>query len=163
MEPVLAVDKRPGDPDDPVVCLDEPRVPWVKEGRPVVPARPGRIERYDVEYERHGVAHLIPFDAPFIGWCRIDVADHHAARQWAQSVRILVENDFAQAKRITLVMDHLNTHTGASLDQAFEPAVSPDTARQREIRLHAQTGELAQSGGMRIQCLVETMLPSAYS
>jgi hypothetical protein len=35
-----------------------------------------------------------------------------------------VENDFAQARRITLVMDNLNTHTGASLYKAFEPQVA---------------------------------------
>ena len=124
MEHVLAVYKRPIDPDYPVVCMDETSVQCVKEVRPVLPGKPGQIERYDVEYERNGVAHLIQFCAPFIGWRRIDVADNHAALQWAQGVRRLVENDFADAKRITLVMDNLSTHTGASLYKAFEPAVA---------------------------------------
>ena len=35
-----------------------------------------------------------------------------------------MEKDFADAKRITLVMDNLNTHTGASLYKAFEPQVA---------------------------------------
>ena len=124
MEHVLAVYKRPCDPDYPVVCMDETSVQCVKEVRPVLPGRPGQIERYDVEYERNGVAHLIQFYAPFIGWRRIDVADNHAALQWAQGVRTLAEDDFADAKRITLVMDNLSTHTGASLYKAFEPAVA---------------------------------------
>lgn len=124
MEQVLAVYKRPFDPDYPVVCMDETSVQCVKEVRPVLPGRPGQIERYDVEYERNGVAHLIQFYAPFIGWRRIDVADNHAALQWAQGVRTLAEDDFADAKRITLVMDNLSTHTGASLYKAFEPAVA---------------------------------------
>lgn len=124
MEQVLAVYKRPCDPDYPVVCMDETSVQCVKEVRPVLPGKPGQIERYDVEYERNGVAHLIQFYAPFIGWRRIDVADNHAALQWAQGVRTLVENDFADARRITLVMDNLSTHTGASLYKAFEPAVA---------------------------------------
>ena len=84
MENVLAVYKRPFDPDYPVVCMDETSVQCVKDVRPGLPGKPGQIERYDVEYERNGVAHLIQYYAPFIGWRRIDVADNHAALQWAQ-------------------------------------------------------------------------------
>ena len=73
------------------------------------------------KYERNGVAHLILFYAPFIGWRRIQVGDHHKAVQWAHEVRRWVDEAFPKAKRITLVMDHLNTHTGASLYKAFPP------------------------------------------
>lgn len=124
MEHLLEVYKRPIDPDYPVVCMDETSVQCVKEVRPVIAARPGQLERYDVEYERNGVAHLIQFYAPFIGWRRIQIADNHKALEWAQGVRTLVEQDFADAKRITLVMDNLNTHTGASLYKAFEPQIA---------------------------------------
>jgi hypothetical protein len=124
MEQVLEVYKRPIDPDYPIVCMDETSTQCVKEVRPVIAAKPGQIERYDVEYERNGVAHLIQFYAPFVGWRRIQVADNHAACEWAKGVRTLVEQDFADAKRITLVMDNLNTHTGASLYKAFEPCIA---------------------------------------
>ena len=124
MEQVLEVYKRPFDPDYPVVCMDETSTQCVKEVRPVIAAKPGQIERYDVEYERNGVAHLIQFYAPFVGWRRIQVADNHAACEWAKGVKTLVEQDFADAKRITLVMDNLNTHTGASLYKAFEPHIA---------------------------------------
>ena len=33
-----------------------------------------------------------------------------------------MEEDYPQAQRITLLMDNLSTHTGASLYQTFEPA-----------------------------------------
>ncbi len=125
MEQVLAVYTRPCDPDDPVVCMDETSVQCVKEVRPVLPGKPGQIERYDVEYERTGVAHLIQLYAPCIGWRRIDVADTHAALHWAEGVRRLVQEEYPQAQRSTLVMDNLNTHTGASLYKAFPP----ETAR----------------------------------
>ena len=124
MENVLEVYKRPLDADYPVVCMDETSVQCVKEVRPVRPARSGDLEKYDVEYERNGVAHLIQFYAPFVGWRRIDVEDNHAACTWAEGVRRLVEEDFAGAKRITLVMDNLSTHCGASLYKAFDPEVA---------------------------------------
>jgi len=69
----------------------------------------------DVEYKRNGVAHLLAFYAPFENWRRIDIADNHAAEQWAQGVRRLVQEDYPQAIRITLVMDNLNTHGGSAL------------------------------------------------
>ena len=53
--------------------------------------RAGRPERYDVEYERNSVAHRIQFYTPFMRWRRIEVADNHAARQWAEDVRQLIE------------------------------------------------------------------------
>lgn len=124
MEHVLEVYKRPLDADYPVVCMDETSVQCVREVRPRLLGKPGQIERYDVEYERNGVAHLMQFYAPFVGWRRIEVADNHAAQQWAEGVRTLVEKDFPDARRITLVMDNLNTHAGASLYKAFEPQIA---------------------------------------
>ena len=124
MEAVLEVYKRPQDPRYPVVCMDETSVQCVREVRPPIAARPGRTERYDVEYERNGVAHLLLFYAPFENWRRIQVADNHAAREWAEGVRRLVQDDYPDTKRITLVMDNLNTHTGASLYKAFAPEMA---------------------------------------
>ena len=46
---------------------------------------------------------------------------HVVVDEWAEGVRRLAEEDFPKAKRITLVMDNLNTHTGASLYKAFPP------------------------------------------
>ena len=54
----------------------------------------------------------------------IQVSDNHAAMEWAEGVRRLVQEDYADAERITLVVDNLNTHTGASLYKAFPPAVA---------------------------------------
>ena len=124
MEQVLAVYQRPVDPDCPVVCMDESSCQCVKEVRPVMAGKPGRIARYDAEYERNGVAHLMQFYAPLSGWRRLQVADNHKADEWARGVRRLVEQDFPDAKQITLVMDNLNTHTGASLYKVFKPDIA---------------------------------------
>ena len=103
--------QRPFDPDYPLICMDESSVQCVKEVRLPLPVRPGRTACYDAEYERNGVAHLMQFYAPLSGWRRLQVADNHAAGEWARGVRRLVEQDFPGAKRITLVMDNLNTHS----------------------------------------------------
>ncbi len=124
MESVLEVYKRPHDPLHPVVCMDEASVQCTKEIRAPIAAKPGQTERYDVEYERNGVAHLILFYAPFANWRRIQVADNHAAIEWAENIRRLVQDDYPDAECITLVMDNLNTHTGASLYKAFRPELA---------------------------------------
>lgn len=133
MEQVLEVYRRPLDANYPVVCMDETSTQCVKEVRLPLPSRPGDIARYDAEYERNGVAHLIAFYAPFIGWRRVDVADNHTAVTWAQGVKTLVERDFPHAKRITLVIDNLNTHTGASLYKAFAPSVARQLLNRLEF------------------------------
>ena len=74
------------------------------------------------EYERNGVGHLLMYYAPFDEWRRTDVAGDHTASTWAEGVCRLVADDFPTARRITLVMDNLNTHSGASLYKSFPPA-----------------------------------------
>ena len=115
MEAVLDVYKRDVNPEYPVVCMDETSVQCAKEVRPVIAAQPGETDRYDAEYERNGVAHVMLFYAPFTDWRRLEVDDNHEAVTWAEGVRRLAEEDFPKAKLITLIMDNLNTHTGASL------------------------------------------------
>lgn len=122
MEGVLEVYKRSLDPRFPVVCMDESSVQCTREVRTPLPTQPGRPARYDAEYERNGVAHLLLFYAPFESWRRIAVRSDHTALTWAEQVRRLVEEDYPQAERITLVMDNLSTHDGASFYKAFEPA-----------------------------------------
>ena len=150
MEQVLAVYQRPFDPDYPLICMDESSVQCVKEVRLPLPVRPGRTACYDAEYERNGVAHLMQFYAPLSGWRRLQVADNHAAGEWARGVRRLVEQDFPGAKRITLVMDNLNTHCGASLYKVFKRR-GPCAVGETGVCLHAEAWQLVEYGRMRVQ------------
>ena len=122
MEQVLGVYTRPYDAAHPVICMDETTKQCVREVRTPLPTVPGHPARYDAEYERNGVGHLLMYYAPFDDWRRTDVATDHTASTWAEGVRRLVEEDFPQARRITLVLDNLSTHSGASLYKSFPPA-----------------------------------------
>lgn len=121
MEDVLEVYKRPYDPLHPVVCMDESSKQQTKEVRSPIPAEPGRGERYDTEYERNGVSNLFMFFEPLAGQRDVIVTETRTAVDWAYQVRDLVDNRYPDAECITLVMDNLNTHGGASLYKAFEP------------------------------------------
>jgi hypothetical protein len=133
MEDVLDVYCRPYDAKFPVVCMDETSKQLVAEIRPPLPAAPGHGERYDVEYERRGVAEVFLFTEPLGGWRRTAVTEHRARVDWAGQIRHLLEQDYPKAEKVVLVMDNLNTHSIASLYEAFEPAVACRLARRLEI------------------------------
>ena len=133
MEAVLDVYQRPYDPEVPVVCMDETSQQLVAETRVPVPPAPGQPERYDYEYERHGTANLFLFTEPLAGWRHVAVTDRHTQVDWAQQVRELLDVRYPQARRVTLVSDHLNTHTYASLYAAFAPEVAHRLAQRLEL------------------------------
>jgi len=133
MEDVLDVYCRPYDPARPVVCMDETCKQLVAEVRPPLAAVPGRCERYDMEYERCGVAEVFLFTEPLGGWRRTAVTEHRARVDWAWQIRHLLEADYPQAEWVVLVMDNLNTHGIASLYEAFEPDIARRLAKRLEI------------------------------
>jgi hypothetical protein len=64
----------------------------------------------------------------------VRVTDTKKAMDWAQQVQALVDDPrYAEAERITLVCDNLNTHTLASLYQAFTPAEALRVAQKLEL------------------------------
>jgi len=122
MEPVLDTYERPFDPGRPVVGVDEASVQLVDEVRDPVPAAPGRPARIDYEYRRNGTANLFVVTQPLIGWREVVVTDRRTAVDFAGFLRHLADDIYAEAERITLVLDNLNTHSPAALYQAFDPA-----------------------------------------
>jgi hypothetical protein len=140
MEDVLDVYCRPYDVRYPVVCMDETSKQLVAEIRPPIPAAPGHVERYDVEYERRGVAEVFLFTEPLAGWRRTAVTEHRRRVDWARQVRHLLDEDYPDAEKVVLVMDNLNTHSTASLYEAFEPAVARRLAQRLEIHYTPKHG-----------------------
>jgi hypothetical protein len=121
MESTLEVYKRPYDLLYPVICMDESSKQHIKEVREPIPAKLGKEERFDTEYERNGVSNLFIFFEPLSGWRYVDITNHRTAIDWAYQIRELVDVHYKEAEKITLVMDNLNTHVGASLYKTFEP------------------------------------------
>lgn len=121
MEDILAVYKRSYDALHPLICMDESSKQQIKEVRQPIPAKPGSVEKYDTEYERNGVSNVFMFFEPLAGQRHVAVTDRRTAVDWAHQIKHLVDVLYPQTECITLVMDNLNTHTGASLYKAFPP------------------------------------------
>ena len=133
MENVLETYKKPYDPKHPVVCMDEKPKQLVKETRTPLRCKKGQPRRFDYEYERNGNANIFVFVEPLKGWRRLEVTARRTKLDWAQQIRNLVDVDYPKATRITLVMDNLNTHSKASLYEAFEPAEARRLIEKFEI------------------------------
>jgi hypothetical protein len=133
MEDVLEVYCRPFDPERPVVCLDETFKQLVGETREPLPARPGAVARYDHVYVRNGVASLFLACEPLAGWRHVAVTEHRRRADWARFVRDLLDGRYREAERVVLVMDQLNTHSLASLYEAFPPEEAKRLAERVEL------------------------------
>ena len=140
MEDVLDVYTRAYDPRFPQVCLDETHTQLLGEVRDPLPAAPGRIARYDPEYVRGGVANLFLVCEPLRGWRHVSVTERRTGVDWAHCVQALVDIHYPAAEKIVLVMDHLNTHTVASLYEAFPPAEAKRIANQLAIHYTPKHG-----------------------
>jgi hypothetical protein len=133
MEDVLDVYQRPDDPQSPMVCLDEPPVPLMKEVRPPLPAAEGKPERYDDEYESNGTANIFMFTEPLRGLRTVSVREHKTAIDWATEGQQLLDIQYPEAERIRLVGDNLHTHGIGALYEAFPPEQARRLASRLEI------------------------------
>jgi DDE superfamily endonuclease len=140
MEDVLEVYTRPYDPRRPQVCMDETSKQLLRDTRQALPMEPGRTERRDYEYERGGVVNLFMFMEPLMGRRWVDVTEHRTKTDWAHRIKELVDLRYPEAEQIVLVMDNLNTHTPASLYEAFDPAEARRIAKKLEIHYTPKRG-----------------------
>jgi hypothetical protein len=140
MERVLSVYELPYDPAFPVVCFDEkpcalyaditeplPPSPCLRDEKGKV-TRKGRPKKIDSEYERHGGCSVLLAIEPLMGWRKVKTSPQRRAVDFAQFMQELAEK-YPNAKKIRLVLDNLNTHTGASFYKLFE---SPEASRLAE-------------------------------
>jgi hypothetical protein len=119
MEQVLDVYKRPYSRDFPVVCMDESPRQLIEETRTPIPAAPGRPSRHDFEYKRCGTCNIFMCNEPLAGKRMVRMTKRRTKQDWSQFIEEIA-GLYPDAKRITLVMDNLNTHKAASLYETFK-------------------------------------------
>jgi hypothetical protein len=140
MEEVLDVYCAKPDPDRPLVVMDEAAKQLLGDAVEPLPMTPGTPKREDYHYTRGGVRSLFLFFAPHLGWRRVESSVRRTRVDWAHQIKKLVDEDFPQATKITLVCDNLNTHTNASLYETFPPEEAHRLARKIEIHYTPRNG-----------------------
>jgi len=158
MEDVLSIYELPYDPQFPVVCMDEASKQLIGEVTAPTALDIGQPRREDYEYVRHGTSNQFVFVEPLRGWRHVIVTEQRTMQDWALAIQHLVDVLFPWAEKIRLVLDNLNTHTGASLYATFSPAEAKRIWDRLDLHYtpkHASWLNMAEIeiGVMNRQCL----------
>ena len=131
MENVLDTYAQPYHSRFPVVCMDEQPVQLLKETRVPIAATRNHARRVDYEYERAGTASVFMFTEPLSGWRSVSVREQRTKVDWALEMEELLRTRYADAEKVILVCDNLNTHTMG----AFYETLPAEQAREHVRRL----------------------------
>jgi len=158
MEDVLDVYQRPYDPRRPLICMDETSQQLLGEIRTPLPPLPGKSARYDAEYVRQGVANIFLFSEPLTGKRQVRVTAQRTKQDWAHVMRELIEETYADAERIVLVMDNLNTHSPGSFYATFPPALAKQLSDRLEIHYTPKHGSWLNMAEIELSILATQCL-----
>jgi hypothetical protein len=158
MEDVLDVYQRPHDPRRPVVCLDETSRQVLAETRDPLPAAPGHVARHDPEYARQGVVNVFLVSEPLRGWRQVRLSERRTRIDWAHCVQELLDVHYPQAECLVLVMDQLNTHSPASLYEAFAPGEAKRLVDKLEIHYTPTHGSWLNMAEIELSILARQCL-----
>jgi len=158
MEDVLEVYKKPYDPIRPVVCMDETNKQLIGEVNAPIPMTPGQPRIYDYEYVRNGVADIFMMFEPLAARRYTAVTDTRTKIDFAQCLKDLSDKYYPHAEKIVIVMDNLNTHSLASLYEAYTPDEARRLAERFEVHFTPKHGSWLnmaeiEIGVMNKQCL----------
>lgn len=151
MEQVLDIYEQPYNPRRPVICFDERPCQLLGDVLMPIPMKPGRVERQDYHYERHGTCVVLMAVEPLAGQRIVKVTEQRTKKDYAEFMKDLAAH-YPDADKIVLVQDNLNTHNPSSfyevfpapeafaLSQCFEMVYTPKKAswlNMAEIELSA--------------------------
>jgi len=160
MEDVLDLYTQAHPDDEPLICMDEASRQLLRDLADTlpIPMAPGRPRREDHHYERRGTQALFMFFDPVRGWRRVAATDSRTRVDWAEQVRVLLDVDYPKARRVKLVCDNLNTHSIASLYEAFPAAEAHRLARRLEIHYTPRHGSWLNVAEIELSALARQCL-----
>ena len=138
--------------------MDETSKQLTKETRVRIPVQQGRPERIDYEYERNGVCNLFMFYEPFGGKRYVSITERRTKIDWAHEIKGLLDTHYPTAEKVVLVMDNLNTHTGASLYEAFPPEEARRLLNRLEIHYTPKHGSWLNIAEIELRVLTSQCL-----
>jgi transposase len=101
--------------------MDESPKQLIRETRRSIAMKSGQDRKEDFEYERCGVVNIFLASEPLYGKRYVEVTERKTKNDWARFIRDIADVWYKDAKKITLVMDNLATHTASAFYEVFEP------------------------------------------
>lgn len=83
---------------------------------------------------------MFMFMEPLAGRRWVDITERRTKVDWAHEIKEMVDVRYPEAEKIVLVMDNLNTHSPASLYEAFSPGEARRIAEKLEIHYTPKHG-----------------------
>ena len=158
MEDILDVYRLPYNSSIPQVNMDEQPVQLIGETRQRIPAKEGKPERIDYEYERKGTANIFIFTEPLSGRRYVSVRERRTAVDWAHEIKYLLEVQYPAAERVRLVCDQLNTHHIGALYEAFPAEEARRLAKRLEIHHTPKHGSWLNIAEIELSALTRQAL-----
>ena len=84
-----------------------------------IPLKPGRVERQDYHYKRHGTCVVLIAVEPLAGYRMVKVTKRKTKKDYAEFMKDLASH-YPKAEKIVLVQDNLNTHNPSSFYETFD-------------------------------------------
>jgi len=158
MEDILDVYAAEHTEEEPLICMDEASKQLLGESEEPIAAAPGQPAKESCRYERNGVQAIFMFFDPVRGWRRTSCRDSRTRVDWAEEIRRLLEEDHPHARLVKLVCDNLNTHSKASLYEAFPAEMAHRLARRLEIHYTPRNGSWLNVAEIELSVLARQCL-----
>jgi hypothetical protein len=153
MEDVLAIYELPYDQSCPVICMDETCKQLIGDVCGGIPCAPGRPARVDHEYVRNGVAEVFLEVEPLTGKRHVVATEHRRSKDWAWWIKGMLDERYTNAILVRLILDNLNTHSVASLYEAFEPQEARRLAERLDIHYTPKHGSWLNMAEIELSAL----------
>jgi hypothetical protein len=132
MEDILDLYEESYNPEYPVISFDEMSFQMLSDTAAPMPMRPGKPERFDYHYERKGVCNILCAFEPLTGLRMIKISKNRKRMDYAKFIK-KVADSYPNAKKIRLVQDNLNTHSGGSFYEAFDAETAHNLCKRIEF------------------------------
>jgi transposase len=157
MEDILHLYSLPYDGKRPIVCFDEMPVQLLGEVVEPLPMKAGQPVRWDYEYERKGTAVVLTAIEPLTGWRLVEVSQQRTKADYCR-FQERVAAAFADAEKIVLVQDNLNTHNASSFYENLPPAAAFTLAQRFEMHYTPKKGSWLNMAELELSALSRTCL-----
>ena len=144
-------------PREPVVCVDEKSKQLLKQTRTPIEPKPGQCAKEDYEYERAGTRNIFMAVEPKGERRHVEVTAQRTKPDFVAFIRNLVEQVYATAETVHVVLDNLNTHFRKAFQDVMGESAAADLLRRVEFHYtpkHASWLNMAEIeiGIMERQC-----------
>ena len=136
----------------PVICFDEMPVQLLGDVAAPLKMTGGKPRREDYEYKRCGVAVLLVAFEPLTGRRVVETSRQRTKADYCRFMQRVAEM-FAEADKVVLVLDNLNTHNASSFYENLPPAAAFSLAQRFEMHYTPKKGSWLNMAELELSAL----------